>query len=501
MEIDMKTFIQHNVKYFQALMLAIALGACGGGGTQVADVGTSGTGIVASGTITSFGSVFVNGVKFSTSSATKISDDDVSIDEDKLKVGQVVEIKGKSQDSTNGTADSIMVNKELKGPVDKLFDASVIPNSLGVMGQKVIIDNNTIVDNNLTGGLAVLTVGTLVEVHGFRDATGAIRATRIERQNNVTGQFKVSGVISAISSVTAFKIGDLTINYPGVTVKNLPAGGLAIGQRVEVKASAAPSNNTLTATSVEVKTGVSASNGDKGEVEGTIANFDGDCKFNINAQAVDACNVSEYERGAKADLANGKRIEAEGTLTNGVLIARKIEFKSSGDSSGGGGFSSFVRVNARVQTLTSTPTDRSITVLNKTFKLDASTQFEDKLGIARTFNIENFREILKPGDIVEIRGFEDNSGLNATLVERNDDSEVIIQGRLEQNIATQLTIQGVVVRVGLNTQFRDANDNPITRAQFDTAVAIGAKVKAKGSNAGASDNTLDATSGEVEIET
>jgi Domain of unknown function (DUF5666) len=498
---------RHNFKLLLILIFALTsagfIAACGGSGTtNVADIGGGGTGITSSGTISGFGSVYVNGVKFSTSSATKIFDDDTSIGEDKLKVGQVVEIKGKSQDSANGSADSIAVLKELKGPVDVPFNSSVMPNTLGVMGQKVIIDNNTIVDNNITGGLAGLTLGTQVEVNGFRDPSGSIHATRIERQDvATTSKFKVSGVTSS-PTTTSFNIGDLIVSYPGVVVKNLPAGGLVAGLRVEVKAAAAPSNNILNATSVEVKSGVSASNGDKGEVEGTIANFDGTCKFTINAQAVDACGSVVIEPAGSV-LANGKRVEAEGTVTNGVLVAKKIEFKSSGSNSGGGGgsggFSTFVRLNAGVQTLDST--NRTITALGKTFKLSLSTQFEDQVSNARPFNLDNFSSVLKAGDIVEIRGFEDNNGLNATLVERNKAIEIIIQGKLGQNNATQLTIQGVTVRVGTNTLFKNTSGVTIPRTDFDPAATLNPKVKAKGTNSGTSDNTVDATNGEVELET
>lgn len=493
----MKYFLKTPAKYFHALLVAATLTACGGG-TQVADVGTSGTGIAASGTISGFGSVYVNGVKFSTSSATKISDDNVSIGEDKLKVGQVVQINGTSQDSANASADSISVMKELKGPVDKLYDTSATPNTLGVIGQVVIIDNNTIIDNNLgAGGLAGLTLGAQVEVNGFRDATGRVRATRIERQEVAAiSKFKVNGIVGSILTPTSFSLGDLTVNYTGVTVKNLPAGGLAAGQRVEVKAASAPSNKTLVATNVEVKSGVVAKSGDKGEVEGTIANFDGNCKFDINAQTVDACGSIIFEGGVKADLANGKRIEAEGSITSGLLIATKIEFKSSGDGTGGG--STFVRAHAPVQTLNAT--DRTISVLGKTFKVSVSTQFEDKVSNTRPFNADNFASVLKTGDKVEIRGFEDATGLNAALIERNNDSDVIIQGKLDLNNATQLTIQGVTVRVGTNTQFKNVSGNPITRTQFDAAAVVGAKVKAKGTNSGATDNTVDATTGEVEIQ-
>jgi Domain of unknown function (DUF5666) len=481
-----------------AISMAGIFAACGGS-SNVAEITSGGTGIVASGTISGFGSVYVNGVKFTTSAATKISDDDVTLGEDKLKVGQVVEIKGTSQDDTNGSADSIAVMKELKGPVDKLFDTSATPNTLGVLGQIVIVDNNTIIDNNVgANGLADLKLNDAVEVNGFREAAGTIRATRIERQDvAAAGQFKVSGTIDSIVSSTAFKVGDLTINYAGVTVKNLPAGGLVPGLQVKIKAAAAPVNKALTATSVEVKKGVDGKSGDKAELEGLVANFDGNCKFSVDTQAVDACGSVTFVSGVRTDLANGKRIEASGSLTNGVLIASKIEFKSQGDNGGGSGISTTVRVRAPVQTLLGKP-DNTITLLGKTFKVSGNTEFEDDR--TRRFNADNFATVLLPGDVVEIRGFVDKNGqLNAVLLERTNSSGIFIQGKLEQNVAAQLTIQGVVVRPGINTKFKDRSGNTLSRSQFD-ATPIGTIVKAKGTNNGTSDNTIDVSTGEVDIE-
>lgn len=491
-------YYRHLILFGTAISIASIFAACGGS-TNVAEITSGGTGIVSSGPITSFGSVYVNGVKFATGATTKISDDDTSIGEDKLKVGQVVEIKGTSQDSTNGSADTIAVMKELKGPVDKLFDGTVTPNTLGVMGQTVIIDNNTIIDNNIgANGLADLKLNDAVEVNGFREAAG-IRATRIERQAaTAAGQFKVSGTVAAILSTTAFSVGDLTINYVGVTVKNLPAGGLAPGQQVAIRAAAAPANKTLTATSIEVKKGVDGKSGDKAELEGLIADFDSNCKFTINAQAVDACGSVSFESGARTDLANGKRVEASGSLTSGVLIASKIQFKSQGDNGTSGGSNTSLKVKGPVQTLLGKP-DNTITVLGKAFKISTSTEFEDER--TRQFNVDNFATVLKAGDVVEIRGFVDKSGLlNATGVERSTSSSISIQGKLQQNTPAQLLVEGVVVRPGINTKFKDRSGGTLTRTQFDTAATIGTVVKAKGTNNGTSDNTIDVSNGEVEID-
>ncbi|MGB8856534.1 MAG: DUF5666 domain-containing protein [Burkholderiales bacterium] len=489
----MKVFARHQLKYLHALALAVVIGACGG--TKVADVGTSGTGIVASGTISSFGSVFVNGVKFSTSASTVITDDGAAKTEGDLKVGQVVEIKGNPVDATNASANSIAVTKEIKGPVDVVFDA--VARTLGVLGQKVLIDNNTIVDNNTgAAGLAGLALGTQVEVSGFREAAG-IRATRIEAQNIAVKQFKLRGVIDEILSASSFRVGDTKVNYAGINVQNLPLGGLVRGLAVEVRAAAAPVDKTVIATSVEVKSGVDGKTGDKAEVEGIISAYDGNCKFNVGIQPVDACGIVLFENGTRADFADGKRIEAEGALNNnGVMVASKVQFKA-----GGGGGSETDQANVKFSALVQSTAGNSVSVLGKSISVNNNTQFEDEKDNQRPFNLSNFVAILKPGDHATITGYVDGSGnLVATRVQRDGRSEVSAQGRLESLIGGLLSVQGINVSIGTSTAFK-RDDATITFSEFQSRVAIGRTiVKAKGSNSGIADNTINATAGEVEIE-
>ena len=66
----------------------LALASCGGGTN-----GTSGSGVTSTGTITAFGSVFVNGVEFSTSGATIVRDGNPAT-ETNLRVGMVVTVNG-----------------------------------------------------------------------------------------------------------------------------------------------------------------------------------------------------------------------------------------------------------------------------------------------------------------------------------------------------------------------------------------------------------------------
>ena len=100
-----------------------ALVACGGGG-DTALSGINGGGIagingggIAVGPVTGFGSVFVNGIEFSTTGST-ITVEGSSASESQLKIGQVVEVRGTIKSSAGtGTATSIAANNQYVSPV------------------------------------------------------------------------------------------------------------------------------------------------------------------------------------------------------------------------------------------------------------------------------------------------------------------------------------------------------------------------------------------------
>jgi hypothetical protein len=490
---------------FVFALIALFLASCGGGSNStVADIGAGGTG-VASGSISGFGSVYVNGVKHKTSSA-KITDDDADeneiIGEDKLKVGQVVEIKGKAEDAKNSVAESMEKSAEVKGPVDTAYDPAT--KSLVVMGQKVLIDNNTSIDSNIGATTADLKVGDVVEVHGFRDASGAILATRIEKQNLSAGpaQYRVRGTIAGLDAAgKTFKIGDLTVDYGAAQV--VPTGTtLADGMRVKVKAANAPVNKKLTATKVKVK---KAENAGRAELEGVITKFTSTTDFEINGQKVTTDANTVYEHGSVADLKEGARVEAKGTVANGVLTASKIEFKSRGDNRAED--SSRVKLSGLVAA--SSAADKTFTLLGQKFTVNDATRFEDRVNDTRPFNISNFETLVKADAHVQVTAYKSGSDLIATRIEVNKDSGASVQGALAAGAtADKLTIQGVDVKIDNGTKFyADEEREGKSFADFAAFIAkapAGTIVKAKSKLAPTSSATaIDATGanqGEVEIE-
>jgi hypothetical protein len=306
---------------------AMALAGCGGGGDSGSSAGLSsgGTGSFSSGPISGFGSIIVGAVRFDDSKASSILD----IDDDnkdlrgQLKLGMVVRVKGKPKIGNSADAETIEVRSELLGPIESI---DVTARTLAVLGQTVQVSVSTIFEDGLTG-LAALAVGNIVEVHGFVDPlTNQLDATRIERKvlANVKA-FKLQGAISALAATAkTFNIGTLTISYAAPA--NLPAS-LVLANGLLVRVRLEPSLTGGTRQALKIRAAESEiEDRDEAEVEGTITAFTSSSKFSVNGLPVDA-SAAVVPTGLKL----GDRVEVEGRLVAGVLVAKKVELEDKND--------------------------------------------------------------------------------------------------------------------------------------------------------------------------
>lgn len=318
------------------LASAVSLAGCGGGGSSasygasgggaLAGVSSGGTGSFSTGAISGFGSILVGGIRFNDLTASSIVDiDDNNRDlRDQLKLGMVVRINGKLRIGTNADAETIEVRSELLGPVDSIDTGN---KQLKVLGQTVHVTATTFFEDGLAG-LAGLAVNEIVEVHGFVDpVNNAMTATRIERKllPNVKA-FKLQGTISAFDATAkTFRIGALLISF--ATPIDLPtslvlANGLLVRLQLDVKP-AAGTRKALKIRLVEAE----ITDREEAEIEGTITAFTSTSQFGVNGQPVDA-------RGAvvPAGLKLGDRVEVDGALAKGILVARQVKVESENDA-------------------------------------------------------------------------------------------------------------------------------------------------------------------------
>lgn len=299
-----------------ASALAVLLAGCGGG------VGTGGTGTYASGPITGFGSVIVNGVRFDDTSASVLDDDGGGRDRAELRLGMTVDIDGGAISTTasgsSATASRIRFGSELVGPVAAVDRAA---GTLRVLGQTVQVAVETVFDERLDGGLAAVRVGNIVEVYALYDAaTGTYNATRIEPRATAA-QWRLRGPVAALDTAAkTMRIGNANFTYASAT--DVPVA-LALGTFVRLRLDLLPDANgrfVVRSFGVGVRP---LEDREEASLKGLVTAVASSTSFSINGLPVDASGAA-----VPAGLRLGVRAEAEGSVSGGVLRATKVSIES-----------------------------------------------------------------------------------------------------------------------------------------------------------------------------
>jgi Domain of unknown function (DUF5666) len=329
-------------------VVCLALTACGGGGGPTAAApGTGGTGSFTTGPISGFGSVIINGVRYDDSSSNlrvQTEDDDTSDDDkgalgrDDLKLGMITQVEGGSvtaATTTGGlataTANTISLSNEIKGPVSRIDAAG---NSLTVLQQTISVNAGTVYAN--VASLSAANPGTncaYAEIYAYYNVSNSsYTATRVECKGATlpTGwsSFRIFGPASNVDLPNKnFKINLLTIDTSSLT--NPPT--VTDNDMVRVRLSTTLSGANAIATRLRVGSTNSDIRSDEAKQEGLVENFVSSAQFSVNGVRVVTNGSTEFETGAQAALANGKRVEVEGSLNNGVLTAREVKIEDDSD--------------------------------------------------------------------------------------------------------------------------------------------------------------------------
>ena len=315
---------------------AVAIGAtallvaCGGGGDAVPDAAATTPATATTytqGVISGFGSVIVGGVRFDDSSATVADDDGNVRSRSDLRLGMMVEIDAGqvNRAAASALARRIRWGSEIVGPVGSVDEAS---STVQVLGQTVLVTTSTVFDDSLSGGLAALEPGQMVEVHGILDpANGRVVATRIEAEN-AAAVYKLRGAIDNLDTTTrTFTINGELISYAGLPAAMVPPG-LTKGQIVRVLLQTGQVDGVWVATGLRGGLRLPEARREA-HVEGVITVFTSVRSFEINGLLVDASQASFPDGSAGITL--GSRVEVEGTVDNGTLVATKVEVEERRD--------------------------------------------------------------------------------------------------------------------------------------------------------------------------
>lgn len=469
-------FSPRTTRHWAAALTLLLTAACGGGGGGGGSGGNGGGGnpptggidrggiTIAQGPITGFGSVYVNGVRYTTTSAT-VRIDGLPGTESQLRVGQVVRLTGTVDSTgTTGVARTIDYASQVEGPVQSI-DRST--GRIVVLGQTVRIGAGTSFSDNVAPRtIDGLVVGDRVEVSGLVGSDGTIGATRIEKQAPAS-EVEAEGVAVSVDTVARrFRINQLTVDYSTAQLSNFPSGQPVEGDLVEAKGTV-NAQGTLVATRLERRSAsLGGTSDDSAQVEGLVTRFASGADFDVAGQRVTTTASTVYEGGSAASLALNAQVEVEGNFdTSGRIVASKIQFRSEADIEFEG------RVDA-VDTGAGT-----LTVLGRPVRVNSVTRYEDHSAA----NLERFSLAdLRVGDYVEVRAYQGSGALIATLIERDDvQATTEVRGPATNVAAPSLQVAGVSVTTDARTEFRDNNGATITAAAF-FAAAPGREVKVRG---------------------
>lgn len=305
--------------------IALSVVACGGGGTSVAGVGSGGTGSFSVGTITGFGSVFVNDVRYEDASAS-VSDDDGVRSHDDLKLGMVVKVLGRTSASGDSSASSIWFDSALLGPVSA---TNADKKTFNIIGQKVVVATGTVFGASLPLGFTGIQIGQTLEVHGFvNPLSNELQATLVEVKASPSN-YKISGQVRNLQNgVKTFQIGSETVSFAALNGSNIPLGfanDLPVMVRLDTRPPAA--NGSWTATRLHVNQD-SIDDQDNVDIEGLVTELTSPTQFRINGARVDASSAI-FPDGT-ADVVQGVRIKVKGNLAGGTLLASEVKLENKG---------------------------------------------------------------------------------------------------------------------------------------------------------------------------
>ncbi|MDH5229167.1 MAG: DUF5666 domain-containing protein [Gammaproteobacteria bacterium] len=444
-----------------------SLFACAGGGesgTGQDDSSSTPDPIVASGQITGFGSVFVNGVEFQTTNSS-VSLDGVSAAESQLSVGMFVNVRGsKNVDGLNGNASLIEFDDELEGVVNNVNIDVDGTGTLDVMGQSVHIMADTILQGVASADLIVN--NNVIEVSGYSNGLGSIYATWLNIKAPTysgTESLELKGVASMANTTNkTFFIGSQEINYADSSVEliDLPNNLVQDNYYVDIKSEVGFSGAVLLASKIKLinidKKEVTGTSGVSAELEGVITTIFTTDRFGVNGQTVIASD--SVLTTAMLLTTTGVKVEVEGTYnSDGLLVAADIEIFQASN----------LEVAAYLQSVDlSNSSDPIVTVLGIAFHVLPSTILKDETDSVngspdQYFNLSSLDKLTGTQQRLEIQAYKDpirNHFVVTRLVRKNYE-----QGQSEEldgRVSTASTdsgntieISGIVIDTSVNPSF------------------------------------------------
>ncbi len=453
------------------LLSSVLLGSCGGGGSAavaIINAGIGGTGIVF-GTITGFGSVWVNGRRFEIDASEIVFDGAPGTQTD-LKLGMVVKLDVDTENGLfGGAATKVVFDDAIQGPVKgwvEVGGAGSGTKQLDIFGYEVTINAT----RTLFSGTTYDTIddGDVLEISGFPASTTQIVATYVRKIGELTVpppippiEVELRGTIENNDPGTrTFEINGVTINYAGAISINVDGGQPADGMFVEVEGEFV-SHTLVDALEIEEEDKDFGSDVDDISLHGIVSGYNpagaGLADFLVNGQRVDARMAELDPENLESLMQNGLEVEVEGEIVDGTLVAEELELRD-GDT------------EVRATVFSKDPSGSFVVqfpVGQVTITTSGLTVFEDES--ATPIPDYSFQE-LAIGHFVEVEGVEvegiTNDTLSAQVVKRREPNDVKLQGAVDEidSLVPSIKILGITYPMDPAAIYEE--DPAMTAAEF-----------------------------------
>ncbi len=449
------------------LLCAALLHACGGGGDGGGIGGSGITPIINAdlsyGTITGFGSILINGQRYTTDESDFVING-VTGSQSDLALGMLVSA---DVDFDQMSASRVRYEPSVLGPVTS-FDPAT--NRILVLGQTIIITADTVLD-----GLTVteLNPGKFIQLTGNRDATGALRSTWIA-SSPVTSQVQITGNLSNLQSDEGkFFISQLSVDYNVADLSRLDVD-LTNGLSIIVSAPTSSLNtsaSTLTAATVELAELAQLESGQRIEIESIVSDALTDNRFSLDGRTVltDSNTGFQVDGGAPVTAAAvnlNTRVKVEGSVdASGAIQATLIIVIPSDES----------RLTGRIESVDAG--NQTLRILGIDVGTTARTRYDDDESGSGAADFTS----LGVGSYVRIdASFIDNSLIATRVRIEEPDEEASLRGpvtRLDVDTSV-LEVLGVPLIDNGDTDYENLAGQEIDRTIFLDSLRIGNLVEA-----------------------
>ena len=176
----------------------------------------------------------------------------------------------------------------------------------------------------------------------FDPATNVLTATSVSQYDSATIQAELHGTVSNFVSAANFQVRGVLVDASAAAFTGGSSANLQNNAYVEIHGRV--SNNVVLASTVQVQSVQSASDGSVGDLRGVVSNFDATTNAftltldNENGSQIQAVLTTSpfFVGGARADLVNGKYVSLNAALVGGQWQAGTVTFMLASSPPGGG---------------------------------------------------------------------------------------------------------------------------------------------------------------------